>query len=327
MPATTHEIRATATDPQLNALLAGLGAGGRNNNPPAYSPLAYSRHFNQVEEFFIRGRREYSVPQLPIHHDVRNPEPEADYLLRLREVVGELIALAPELLAGLTYLFDPAEILRPAFFQAYQVGQRPYLYLLRLDLAYRPQSHRVSGPGSNDRTPAYSTRELYLEASLIPLERTETDGGRGQRFLVEQAISDTWVAETGRGYFVQGIWMDNDLTRFFSRLFLPVDKRTYPYFPYVCKYKALCRSLIRFPPAARQSALSQLDQAYGFLKPVMSEVEASLRGSEFSETDPFFRGLKRRVPPEWYRAWDGVKVDSYLNERDMKEFRIEDTSG
>ncbi len=87
MPYISSEIRCAYSDPDLNALLAGA--------PPGEQP--FSRHFNQLEEFFVRAGREYLVPQLPIHHDVRRPEPERDYLVRLREVLAQLVNLFPQL--------------------------------------------------------------------------------------------------------------------------------------------------------------------------------------------------------------------------------------
>ena len=311
---TANRIQTGVSDPALNALLA--------RSPEGERPL--SRHFSQTEEFFVRTQDEYGVPRLAIHHDVRRPEPDPGYLARLGEVLSQLLQLVPQLWRGLTYLFDPAEVLRPSFFQLHRLGERRYLYLLRLDLAYRPQSHRVLERGDNDLSPAYSTRELYLESSLIPLQGVETENGRVDGLLIDQAISNTWVGETGRGYFVQGIWMDNDLTRFFSRLLLPAGQRTYPYFPYLCRYRTLCRSLVRFSAEEREAALPQLDRAYGFLKPVMGRVESALKGREFSEDNPVFRELKSRIPESWYLPWEGLRVEAYLNEYDHKEYRIED---
>ncbi|OHD27069.1 MAG: hypothetical protein A2064_13065 [Spirochaetes bacterium GWB1_66_5] len=311
---TANRIQTGVSDPALNALLA--------RSPEGERPL--SRHFSQTEEFFVRTQDEYGVPRLAIHHDVRRPEPDPGYLARLGEVLSQLLQLVPQLWRGLTYLFDPAEVLRPSFFQLHRLGERRYLYLLRLDLAYRPQSHRVLERGDNDLSPAYSTREMYLESFLIPLQGVETENGRVDGLLIDQAISNTWVGETGRGYFVQGIWMDNDLTRFFSRLLLPAGQRTYPYFPYLCRYRTLCRSLVRFSAEEREAALPQLDRAYGFLKPVMGRVESALKGQEFSEDNPVFRELKSRIPESWYLPWEGLRVEAYLNEYDHKEYRIED---
>jgi hypothetical protein len=316
VPLTTNTIPAQVTDPALNALLA--------SSPEGRRPLAL--HFSQTEEFFVRAEEEYRVPRLAIHHDVLRPRPDPGYLSRLAEVLAQLVRLAPQLWRGLTYLFDPAEILRPSFFQLYRLGGRQYLYLLRLDLSFRPQAHRVLERGDNDLSPAFSTRELYLEASLIPLQGVQADSGRLSSLLVDQAISSTWIGETGRGYFVQGIWMDNDLTRFFSRLFLPPGLRTYPYYPYLCRYRTMCRSLIRFSAAEREAALPQFHQAYEFLKPLMGRVESSLKAGEFSEKDPVFRELKSLVPESWYHCWEGLRVEAYLNEYDHKEYRLEDRS-
>ena len=314
MPLTTNTIPAKVSDPTLNALLAGA--------PEEERPLAL--HFSQTEEFFVRTPEEYRVPRLAIHHDVRRPRPDPGYISRLAEVLAQLLGLAPQLWRGLTYFFDPAEVLRPSFFQLHRLGARQYLYLLRLDLAFRPQAHRVLERGDNDLTTAFSTRELYLESSLIPLQGVLAENGRTSEMLVDQAISNTWIGETGRGYFVQGIWMDNDLTRFFSRLLLPAGLRTYPYYPYLCRYRTLCRSLLRFSEADREAALPQLHRAYEFLKPVMGRVEFALKGGEFSEKNPVFRELKSRVPESWYRCWEGLRVEAYLNEQDLKEYRIED---
>jgi hypothetical protein len=317
VPYTSSEIRCTYSDPNINARLAGAPSGEQ----------AFSRHFNQVEEFFVRAGREYLVPQLPIHHDVRRPEPAKDYLVRLREVLAQLANLLPQLFRELTHLFDPAEILRPSFFKLYNIEDRQFLYLLRTDLGFRPHSHRVLVKGSNDFTPAYSTRELYLEALFIPLTQAEASGGRFARFRVDPVISSTWLDETGRGYFVQGIWMDNDLTRFFSRLLLPPGRRLYPFFPYACKYRTVCQNVIRFSPEQRQALLPQLDGVHAFLKPHMPEIEASMKASEFSEANATFRRLRELIPEAWTRLWADIGVEAYLNEQDQKEFRVDDPAG
>ncbi len=316
MHLTTNTIPAKVTDPALNALLASSAQGAR--------PLAL--HFSQTEELFVRAEQEYRVPRLAIHHDVLQQRPDPGYLSLLAEVLAQLVRLVPQLWRGLTYLFDPAEVLRPTFFQLYRLGGRQYLYLLRLDLSFRPQVHRVLERGDNDQSPSFCTRDLYLESCLIPLQGVQADSGRLSGLQVDQAISSTWIGETGRGYFVQGIWMDNDLTRFFSRLFLPRGLRTYPYYPYLCRYRTMCRSLIRFSAAEREAALPQFHQAYELLKPLMGRVESSLKAGEFSEEDPVFRELKSQVPESWYRGWKGLRVEAYLNEYDHKEYRIDDRS-
>jgi len=56
---------------------------------------------------------------------------------------------------------------------------------------------------------------------------------------------------------------------------------------------------------------------------VIGEVESSMRQGNFSENNPTFRNLKRRVPPSWYEPWEKLHLEVYLNHLDMREFRVE----
>ena len=349
----TNEIRLGSTDRPINDLLAWTGApaaGAPAACPPeaavavaearaavaedraavaedraiaAERPADFTRHFNQQEALFLKLRAEYEVPPLPVHHDVRLPRPESSYLERLRKVVEQLVRLAPGVFQELTYLFDPREILRPAFFRLYRVDGASYLYLLQADLMFRPNEHRSLEKGSNDLTYRYSTDKLFLDALLIPLERVTTADGHIRSFTVRQLISNTWIGEVGRGYFQQGIWMDNELTRFFSRLFLPAGKRVYPFFPYLCKYKTVCQSVIQLSGEERRQKIPLMHRAIQFLAPAMAQIEASMKAGTFSEDNPTFQELRGKLPPEWLEAWRGIEIEAYLNEQDMKEYRIE----
>jgi hypothetical protein len=313
VPKTDNVIRCTFSDPAVDRILDQGGA----------APGRYSRHYNQVEEFFLRFDSSFHVPQLPIHHDVRIPVPESGYLKLLSEVLEQLIPLAPQLFSGLTYTFDPTEILRPMFYHLHELDSARYLYLLRIDLMYRPQAHQMIGRGSNDLTAAYSSDCLFLEACFIPVRELQVGSGSLTAFTIDQTISNTWVDEIGRGYLVQGIWMDNDLTKFFSKLFLPPGKRSYPFYPYVCKYKTICQNLIDPDPPTRRRMLPRLHEALQYLRPVMPEIEAALKEGVFSEDLETFRRLKDAVPPDWQEAWNGLHVETYLNSQDMKEYRID----
>ncbi len=314
MPEVAHTITCHYTDPRINGLLGGAGAA---------STARFTLHYNHAEELFLRLEDPYQVPQLPIHHDVRVSRPGGEYLEVLHGVLKQILLLAPSLLAGLTYLFDPADIHRPSFYSLYSLEDRQYLYTLRMDLTFRPQEHSAITRGTNDRTAAYASRRLYVEPLFVPLAETVSAGAGISRFLIDQLISSTWVDETGRGYFVQGIWMDNDLTRFFTRLFVRPGQRIYPFYPYVCKYRTVCQSVLHFDPERRRACLPRLHRVVEFLRPRMREIEAAMRGAEFSEDNRVFRQIKALVPEEWYRSWEGITVERYLNERDMKEFRIE----
>jgi hypothetical protein len=117
--------------------------------------------------------------------------------------------------------------------------------------------------------------------------------------------------------------MDNDLTKFFSKLFLPAGKRTYPFYPYICKYKTVCQNLIDPDPETRGALLPYLHRALHYLRPVMPEIEAALKGRDFSENLETYQMLKQNVPAQWTKIWNGLHLEMYLSSGDMKEYRIE----
>jgi hypothetical protein len=307
------EIRLHFTDEDLNEEL--------KRAQPVES--GYTRHYNQGEDFFVRLPETFRIPQIPVHHDVRKLRPEDEYLRRIRSFISRLCSIAPSIFADTTYLFDPSETLRPGFFHLYRIKDQTYLYLLRLDLSYRPQSYQITTRGTNDMTPEYETDQLFLEADLIPLDQVMVEEGRIRAFRIRQSISQTWIGETGRGYFVQGIWIDRELTKFFTRLFLPEGVRSYPYYPFSCKYRAICFSVIDPSPGGRKASLPVLYRATEFLTPHMGEIQEALRAEEFTEGLPSFKRLKEQLPAEWNEIFHGIRLKAYLNELDLKEYRVE----
>jgi hypothetical protein len=310
----SNEIRLKYSDAAINAVLSSIGEETR--------PL--SRHFSQSEDFFLVLDGEYSVPHIPIHHDVRVSVPSQSYISTVKGITEQLAALAPQVFKDLRYFFDPAEILRPCFFQIYRVEESCYLYLLKLDLIMRAAEATVRERGTNDVTPLYTSRTLFLEDTIVPLQEVVRDDGKVTAFRVHETISQTWIGEQGRGYFVQGIWMDADLTKFFSKLFLPPNTRTYPYYPYLCKYKTVCHSLVTLSPEGRGKRIPHLHRAMQFLLPHMEEIQEEMKNASFSEELAIFRRLKAAVPPAWYEAWANLRVEAYLNQADMREFKVED---
>ena len=310
----SNEIRVGYSDVGLNGLLSSIGGEKR----------AFDRRFSQGEDFFLHLDEALTIPHFQIHHDVRQPEPSAEYMSDLATVAEQIAQRAPQVLKGLTYVFDPAEVLRPGFYHVYRLGESLFLYMLRVDLMMRPAEGRVIERGTNDLTPAYSSNHLFLEASIIPLEEVLRKGDRVCGFRVKQTISQTWIGEFGRGYFQQGIWMDADLTKFFSKLFLPANKKTYPYYPYQCRHKTICESVIGLDPVSRGRAVPLLKRSLDFLLPEMERIQAEIKNATFTEQMEIFRELKGRIPPEWYEAWARIRVEVYLNESEMREFRVED---
>lgn len=309
----SNEIRLYYSDPEINEIL--------KNTVGASS--GYTRHFNQNEEFFINISPEIRFPHFPIHHDVRVTKPSEEYLAGLRALVKELVTHIPEVFENLVYFFDPGEVMRPCFFQLYRIGEQQYVYLLRLDLMFRTHEHTMLEPGDNDRTATFASHNIFLESDLIPLDGTLANNGKMQAFQIMQTISQTWIGQTGRGYFVQGIWMDNELTKFFSKLLSPDGRSLYPYYPFTCKYRTICHSVLDLSFAGRKKHLPYLHKALSFLRPRMGKVEKALKNVEFTTDLPAFKEMKTTVPDFWNRVWDSFKVSRYLNNNDMREYRID----
>jgi hypothetical protein len=59
----------------------------------------------------------------------------------------------------------------------------------------------------------------------------------------------------------------------------------------------------------------------------MPEIEAALKGHDFSEDLETFRRLRSKVPTGWKEIWNGLHVKMYLNSRDMKEYRVDNAAG
>ncbi len=309
----SNEIRVGCADQALNGLLGAIGSERR----------PFERRYSQGEEFFLHLDGVLSVPHFHIHHDVRRQEPSQEYMSAFRAVAAQIANHAPQVLKGLTYFFDPAEIFRPCFYRVYGIGELFYLYMLRIDLTMRAAECTVTERGTNDMTPAYTTRHLFLEATIIPLERVVLLEEKVKGFHILQTISQTWIGEFGRGYFQQGIWMDADLTKFFSKLFLPARKKTYPYYPFQCRYKTVCQSVIGLDPEARASAVPLLHRSLEFLLPEIDRIQGEMKNASFTEELDIYKDLKSRIPGDWYEAWESIRVEVYLNESDMREFRIE----
>ncbi len=308
-----NEIPINATDQRINDLVAGIRPGD----------AAYSKHFSQNEEFFLRLKSGFFVPSFPIHHDVSQKHPSKEYVEKLHGVLTQVAKAAGEVVAGLTFFFDPRDTLRPAFFRLYRYQGTYYLYLLRIDLRYRPQEHRVVARGSNDITPEYETRDLYVDAGFLPLDQVLVHQEHIHGFIVKQIISQTWIGETGRGYFVQGIWMDHDLTKFFTKLFVPKDVRIYPHYPFMCRFKTVFNQTIRLDQDHRKTMLPYLHRAVSFLAPRIPEIQRVLRHASFSEDLPLFQKMKSAVPESWGTLWKHFSMRAYLNDREQREFFVE----
>jgi hypothetical protein len=312
-----NEIKLYSTDERINTLLS---------VPSSETGEKLQLRYNYNEDFFVLLPEVVTVPPFPMHHDINSTVPDENYKENLYAYLEKIVRLVPQIFSDLTYFFDPTDIIRPGFFHLYRVKDQLYLYLLRVDLNFRTHYGEILEKGGNDSTHTYSTSSLFLENDIVPLSGLGKENQRVHSFFIEQHLSDTWVGESGKGYFVQGIWIDQALTRFFSRLFLPKGKRSYPYYPFPCKYQTICHSVLDFSPAGRRNHLKLLYQARSFLLPHFDKIQKTLSKEDFSEDLDLFRELKAQIPTQWDTVWEPLQVKAYLNEEDMKEFKVEFSS-
>lgn len=307
-----NEIRINYVDSMINEIL--------NEIPKNEHNVPHSLHFNQGEEFFVELESKIFIPKLPIHHDVKKNIPNADYISSIRDIVKQIVALLPECFSGLVYFFDPAENLKPCFYRLYKAESDVYLYILRIDLLARPFEVETLEQGSNDMTQAYATKRLYLESELIPLDAVMSESGKVKAFRIKQLISQTWIGETGKGYLVRGVWMDNDLSKFFTKLFLSAGQRIYPYYPLFCKYKTICANAPILGGEGRRGLIPLLHRALHFLTPEISNIQNYLKNTSFSDKMPEFLELKSKIPAQWLKPLLSFKTRPYLNAHEQKEY-------
>jgi hypothetical protein len=310
-----NEIRVAYPDAEINAVLADIPEPARG--------VSCAIRYNHSEELFLELGAELTMPRFPIHHDIHSDVPSAPYAYALKDFVLQLVDILPDVFRGLTYYFEPSEPLKPRFYRLYKVEDSVYLFLLRIDLVFRHFQGDVIEAGTNDVTPAFRTKRLFVESEFIPLEAVMWELGKARAFKVRQLISNTWIGETGRGYLLHGIWMDNDLSKFFSKLVLPEGSRTYPFYPLFCKYKTICAEAIPPGPERRKRILPLLHRSISFLAPEMERIQEALKEMSFTETMPEYIELRNRVPASWRDSLKGISMRSYLNERDMKEYALE----
>lgn len=282
----------------------------------------YSINFNQSEDSFIKCSSEFQVPSFTIHHDVSKSKPSDEYLKSLRKVTTDLIELFPDVFAGTRYFFDPAEILRPCFIQIFKAEESYYLYLLRLDLNIRLSDCHTISSATNDVTAVYTSNRLFFDSNIIPINKPEISASGGN-IPINRLFSSTWIGETGTGYHINGQWIDREITKFISSIFLPEGIRTYPYYPFNCDFNTVCFTMANLTPAGRKSFLTYLHKSLSMINTEIEKIENEFKTEKFSKTDPLYLELKKKIPGEWTNFWSSLKISPYLNENEMKEYLLE----
>ena len=308
MSRNTSKIDITHTDESINRILH------RHDTHIEPRQEKYSCRYNQNEDQFILLERFLTVPSLPVHHSITNPEPPSGYTDMIAELCASLMDQCPELAADTTWYFDPMHIHAPSFYRIMRFEERFYLYHLLIDLACRPLESEIIEQGTNNRTHEYRTKHLYFESDYYPLAGGDiTDGS----ITFEQTIPVTWKGEAGEGYMVHGIWMDADINKFFSKLVLPLAKRNHPYYPITCKQH--CVSMNAFG----QSGPALLHRVRSFIEPSLDVILRDLQSAPFSELMPLFKNLKAKISPELGERWKNLTVQARLNDQDQKEYIVE----
>lgn len=285
----------------------------------------YTRHYNQSEEFFITLQHSIEIPGMPYHHDVASMQPDHDLAQRLVSAVSNCISSLPGLFCGLQHFFMPTEPHKPAFYRVHKIDNRCFLYLLKLDFSYRPMIHSPLESSGNDYSPAYTTNRLHLEADLIPLQEVKA-GVLGLTAVPDQVVSDTWIGEMGRGYFLHGIWIDSDLTKFFTKLLLKRNSHTYPYYPITCKYQSITGSIIDLSNKIDTQLLPTFRLITDFIKRNIATIQSTVREHKFTDELIEFRELYDQIPESWRSLWANIEIITYLNDQNQKEYLIRDNA-
>ena len=306
------------SDSDINSLIRAL----RDNPTRSATP---TRHFSQSEDYFIRLDRPFTVESFPVHHDLGQKKPHHKLTAAVQSLASQLADRVPGLLTGLTHLFDPSSNHRPLFFRLYEIEGTQFIYVARIDLTFRPTHGVTLERTTNQLTARYETRDLFIESDLFPLQAVETKRNRITGMTLEQSVSDTWIGETGRGYMRAGMWLDRDLTKFFSRLLTPVGLQTYPYYPFSCKYRSIAHGTTALDEEDRRKAVQIAAKGRAFLLPHVREIEEALRSvelNEFSEELPEYKRLRRAAADLLGENWGTFELRSYLNEHDEREFEL-----
>ncbi|MBN1523407.1 MAG: hypothetical protein JW904_02885 [Spirochaetales bacterium] len=283
---------------------------------------AYTQHFTHSEDYFLRLPQPFSVPRFLIHHSNDKKNPDRQYIKALESVLQQLKEIVPHLFAGLSWYFDAIDIFHPGFYRSFEYQGHPYLYLFRFDLGFKPHYHTMTIRGDNDLTHGYESEYLFCEGLYIPLQERRPGTFSENQYVIKNLISETWIGETGRGYRVKGIWMDDDLSKFFSRLFLLPEKRLSPYFPFVCKYRTICEQDLISHPQYHQTKVKLLHEAIRLIEPEIPVIQHTLRKASFTEDMAIFQAMKKKVDSALYARLDNVIVKSYLNSQGLREYII-----
>lgn len=281
---------------------------------------AWERRFTQEEDFFLLLEKPFVVDPFEIHHDVLCREPSPRYLSVIRSVVAAWTEQVPGVFQGLSWFFDPKDLFHPLFVQVLTARDRRYLYLLRPDLTFRGRHSRTLDRGGNDTTPRFSSRALFLESEILPLDSIETRPGE-RRISLSKLFPFTWQGESGRGYFVTGRWVDQEITKVLSRAALAAGTKIFPCYPLRCRHETLSSFCPTPTQEGRKRAAAALEAAWPLVSPWADRIQRDLKETPYQENHPLVEFLRRQWAGRLENRWGSFRLEPYLNEQDQKEYR------
>lgn len=235
------------------------------------APEMVSLFSDETISYFLR--EPLRIPSLPIHHHFQKAEPSSSYLTAIEGWLHRLRRLLPESFLGMQWGFEPSNALSPALFE--EVG--PFLMVIRFDLSFRRAFHRLVKRGDNDRTAEYETDRVFFTFDFLPLLPKQREAGC---YDVRPLFDTTWVGEKGRGYYLQGIWMDDSLTEFFSRLVHPDLEISFPYYPLRCRFRSLSANTPNLDQGTRSRLVHLLQKILDLPDNVFKEIQITLKNQD-----------------------------------------------
>lgn len=299
-----------APDPEIAGRLSNLEA-------PAQ---VLDRRFTQEEDFFLTLDRPYVVEPFEIHHNVRVPRPSERYQKAMRALVAAWATLVPGVFTGLSWYFQPDDLFHPLFLQPLVSRGKRFLFVLRPDLTFRGRRGDILEPGGNDLTPRFSTRQLFLEAEVVPLASWETRP-EGRVLNLARLFENTFVGEKGLGYLRTGQWIDREISRLLSRAALAAGVRFFPFQPLRCHRATLAVGCADLTETGRKHAAATLELAWTLVSPWAETVQRTLKTDPYRDDHPLILQLRERWNHALEDRWGPIRIEPYLNEFDQKEYR------
>jgi hypothetical protein len=278
------------------------------------------RRFTQEEDFFVVLDRPFVVDPFDIHHDVGQTLAPERYLAVIRSLVDAWAGQVPQLFRDLSWYFDPRDLFHPLFVQVLSARDKRYLYVLRPDLSFRGRHGEVIDRGGNDSTPRYSTRHLFLESEVLPLESWGTEEG-GKRLSLTKVFGKTWQGESGKGYFVTGRWIDQEISRLLSKAAFPKGTRTFPLLPLRCRHDTLSVRCVSPTPEGRRRAALVLEAAWPLVETWAERIQNTLRADPWRDDHPLVEQLRAQWGDKLSSRWGGFRLEAFLDDHEQKEYR------